>query len=155
LNMVYLNGAGDVAVDAGGSVYVTDVLNYRVRKISPSTDTRSFSLPAAGGHYEATSLTGASMESGYGILQPNDGNVTPYGVAVFSYRPNGVLISETAVPASPLRTSGRIYADSNGAVRTGIALANPGDQDAAISFYFTDQSGTDIGSGAMTLPAHE
>jgi sugar lactone lactonase YvrE len=155
LNMVYLNGSGDVAVDAGGNVYVTDVLNYRVRKISPSRDTRSFSLPAAGGHYETTSLTNASLDAGYGILQPNGGSVTPYGVAVFSYRPNGVLISETAVPASPLRTSGRIYAESNGPVRTGIAIANPGDQDAAISFYFTDQSGTDMGSGAMTLPAHE
>jgi hypothetical protein len=119
------------------------------------TDTRSFSLPAAAGHYEATSLSGASMDAGYGILQPNRGNVTPYGVAVFSYRPNGVLINETAVPASPLRTAGRIYAESNGAVRTGIAVANPGDQDAAISFYFTDQSGTNIGSGAMTLPAHQ
>jgi hypothetical protein len=68
---------------------------------------------------------------------------------------NGVLVSETAVPASPLRQSGRIFTESSGAVRTGIAIANPNGQDAVISFYFTDKDGVNLNSGTTTLPAHE
>ena len=78
----------------------------------------------------------------------------PSGLAIFSYRQNGVLVSEAGVPASTPMLKGRIYANVTGAVNTGIALANPNDSQATISFFFTDANGTDFGNGSMIIPAH-
>ena len=49
------------------------------------------------------------------------------------------------MPASGLLTSGRIYAEISGAINTGVAIANPANQTATITFFFTDSSG-DFGS---------
>jgi hypothetical protein len=49
---------------------------------------------------------------------------------------------------------GRIYADVSGFVNTGVALANPNDSQATVSFYFTDPNGTDFSKGNMIIPAH-
>jgi hypothetical protein len=78
----------------------------------------------------------------------------PSGLAIFSYRQNGVLVSEAGVPASTAMLRGRIYANVSGSVNTGIALANPNDSQATISFFFTDATGTDFGNGSMIIPAH-
>src|ERR1051326_5376475 len=118
---------GDVAVDTAGNLYIADTLNNRIRKVSPLTATQSFSLAASSVNYRETPLLSGPIAVGYGTLQPGAGNTTPSGIAVYSYRPNGVLVSETAVPASPLRQSGRVFAESIGSVRTGIAIANPND----------------------------
>ena len=39
----------------------------------------------------------------------------------------------------------------NGPVNTGLAIANPNSQAATISFYFTNQSGTNFGAGTATV----
>jgi sugar lactone lactonase YvrE len=150
-----LNAPTAIAVDATGNLYISDGGNYRIRKVSPSTASQSFTLSASSVNYRETTVLSGPIAVGYGTIQPVAGHTTPYGIAVYRYRPNGVLVSETAVPASPLRQSGRIYAESNGTVRTGIAIANPNDQDASISFYFTDKAGANLNGGTTTLPAHE
>jgi hypothetical protein len=75
-------------------------------------------------------------------------------LAIFSLRNGNVVVSEAGVPASPLIQSGRIYAEVNGPVNTGLAIANPNNQAATISFYFTDASGRDFGQGTLTIPAN-
>ena len=149
------NSLTGIAVDAAGNVYISDNGNNRIRKVSPAAATQSFTLTASSMNLRETASVSGPMLVGYGMVEPAAGKTTPSGIAVFSYRPNGVLVSETAVPASPLRQSERIFAESTGAVRTGIAIANPSDQDAAISFYFTDKDGGNLNSGTTTLPAHE
>src|SRR5439155_13759702 len=71
----------------------------------------------------------------------------------FGLRTNNVLVSEAGVPASPLIRNGRIYADVSGPVNTGLAIANPNDQTANITFSFTRSAGTDFGGGSTTVPA--
>src|SRR5439155_7480872 len=69
------------------------------------------------------------------------------GVAIFGLRQNDKLVTEAGVPASPRVTSARIYAEVSGPVNTGLAIANPNDQPATISFHFTDTSGADFAAG--------
>ncbi len=100
-----------------------------------------------------TSGEAATVSVGYGQLRPGQDSATPSGLAIFSFRQNGILVSETGVPATPEITSGRIYAEVNDTIRTGLAIANPGPQDAVVTFYFSDQSRSSFGNGTTTLPA--
>jgi subtilisin family serine protease len=125
-----------------------------VKLVIPAVSTHTFNLGTSSGDDVTMVADINTVAVGYGTVQPANGNPTPAGIEVFSYRPNGVLISETAVPASHLRQTGRIYAESSGPVRTGIAIANPADQDAVISFYLTDSNGVNFGDGTTTIPAH-
>jgi uncharacterized repeat protein (TIGR01451 family) len=87
-------------------------------------------------------------------VQPDSANTTPSGVAIFGLRQSGVVVSEAGVPASPLIQSGRIYAEVNVPVNTGIAIANPNPQPTTISFNFTDSNGADFGAGTKILGAN-
>jgi hypothetical protein len=76
------------------------------------------------------------------------------GVSIISDRSSsGVLVSEAGVPASAETSSGRIYVEISSTVNTGVALSNLTLQDATVSYYFTDTSGNDFGSGSFTLRA--
>jgi hypothetical protein len=76
------------------------------------------------------------------------------GVAIIGLRQGGVLVTEAGVPASAEVVSGRIYAEIQGPVNTGIALSNFDELDALVSFSFTDSNGNDFGAGSFTLPAN-
>src|SRR5438034_8976688 len=108
-----------------------------------------------GANYWAMTSVSGPITIGHGRIQPAQGNATPDGVAVLSYRSKDVLVSEAAVPASPLLQAGRIYAESNSVLRTGVAIANPNDQSATVSFYFTDKDGFNFNSGTMTLGSRQ
>jgi hypothetical protein len=75
----------------------------------------------------------------------------PAGMAIYSLRQNGNLISEASVQAAPLISSGRVYAEISGPVNTGIAIANPNSQAVTISFYFTDGLGNNFGQGSTNI----
>src|SRR5439155_3812684 len=91
---------------------------------------------------------------GYARIIPDSGNTTPAGIAIFGVTQNGVLVSEAAVPASPLIQTGRIYAEVNGPVNTGLAITNPNSQPVTLSFYFTDASGINLNSGSTVISAN-
>ena len=78
---------------------------------------------------------------------------TPSGIAIIGYSPGGVLIAEAGVPASELVREGRIFAEVNGPVNTGLAIANPNDAPATIDFYFTGADGARFAEGAYVLDA--
>jgi NHL repeat len=114
-----------------------------------------FSIADNGGVSLVSSGTSqATSAAGYAEILPDTGSTVPAGLAIFGFRKNGVLISETSVPAAPLIQSGRMYAEMNGSVDTGIALANPNEQSATISFYFTDSSGNNSAGDETVIPAN-
>jgi hypothetical protein len=97
--------------------------------------------------------------AGYARILTTSGS-TPSGVAIFGERNGaGTLVTEAGVPASALIQNGRIYAEVgagglNGlGTDIGLAIANPGTQDATISFHFTNDSGIDIGASTYVLIA--
>jgi hypothetical protein len=93
---------------------------------------------------------------GFVRVQPNAGSSTPFGMAFLGFSRGGALVTETGVPALATVQSGRVAIEVNGPVNTGVVVTNPNDQNVVVSFYFTDESGTDFGNGSFTLaPNHQ
>jgi hypothetical protein len=106
---------------------------------------------------------------GYAVSNVTSGD-SPYGVAVFSFKPNGITISEAGVPASPPTTSARIFIDyrfgvlgvpgrsDSGAVNinTGFGIVNCGSDTAHITYTLLDTNGTAIttGQGILAVGNH-
>ena len=133
---------------------IQDVFNFTGNPLPvPAGPTTTFSIPQGGGQAWLTTTTTDSIQVGYARVQPDTGTSRPSGVAIFGFRTGGILVSEAGVPASAAVQSGRVYCDVSGPVNTGIALANPSNQDAVLSFYFTDMAGNDFGQGSFTLNA--
>ena len=114
-----------------------------------------FSVPDRGGIFLISQSTSPELHVGYGQVETDDGMGPPAGLAIFSSRVNGVLVSEAGVPAVPPVLEGRIFAETDGAVRAGIAMANPNDTAATITFFFTDSDGIDSGHDTFTLGPRE
>jgi len=148
-------GNGDLT-DLGDFIYT------RVDRVDPAApappppdlSTRAFMIVNRGGVSVITDGSG-DQTVGYSRIQPDNGNTAPAGVAIFGFRQNNVLVTEAGVPASPLFTNARIYAEVSGPVNTGVAFANPTNQAAHISFHFTDMQGADFGAGSLTLDANQ
>ena len=116
----------------------------------PADSAISFAILDRGGASLISRGDAGNLLTGYGRMRVDIGT-TPSGFAIFGFQENGVLISEAAVPASPLIQVGRIYAEVDGPVNTGIAVANPNGDEAVLSFFYTDSDGNDFGNGTLTL----
>jgi TonB family protein len=133
--------------------------NIQAQSSTVTVTQTDFSFVDRGGVSRTADGTGNDVIVGYGRIQPNARNTNAAGVAIFGYRNNGTLISEVGVPATRPIVRGRIYAATLGtniglaAGRTGVAFVNPNDQDASVSFFFTDAAGFDFGSGVTSIPA--
>src|SRR5213593_2815483 len=142
-----------VSLDGTNTLLIADSANSRIRKVVfPAT---SFAITDRGGSTLRTAGNPTLLQTGYGRIQPDAGRTTPAGLAIYSYRPGNYLISETGVPAAPALQSGRIYAEVNGSVNTGLAIANPNGQTATITFFYTDGSGNDVGFGKIVLGSNQ
>ena len=131
-----------------------------VHPVSPQSPepvgTGSFSIPDRGGRSTTPSGEAETVRIGYGRIRTDAGSTTPSGIAIFQFRDSqGILISEASVPAAELIQEGRIFAEVNGPVNTGLAIANPNDATATIDFYFTDSGGTSFSYGTVQLDAHQ
>jgi hypothetical protein len=112
----------------------------------------TFTIGDGGGmSLQTAGAASAPVAVGYARVNANAGTQPPSGLAIIDFRQNGVLVSEAGVPASGLITSGRIYAEISSTINTGVAIANPTNQTATITFFFTDSSG-DFGSSGTTIP---
>jgi hypothetical protein len=148
-----------VARDAAGNkmtspaVVVTVSNTVNTSATPQSTPTVRYLIPGEGAMLWSTRAASAAMAVGYARVQADPGNGALGGVAIFSYHSGDVLVSQASVPMSVPMQSGRIYAEVNGPVNTGVAFANPNDEDAVISFSFTDSSGRDSSNGIFFLGA--
>ncbi len=121
----------------------------------PSMNTVPFTLTDRGSESVVTQGNSGSGNTQVGYARVTDvSGRAPSGLAIFGYRQNGVLISEAAVPSSRLLTRGRIYAQTGPTVRSGLAIANPNAEPAAVSFTFTDENGRDVASNSTTIGAN-
>ena len=154
VTLSYLADAMHPIRDEAGSP-AAPLTDAPVRNQTPASGLLPFSVPDRGG-FSATSQDAEPMlRVGYGQVETDAGMTPPAGLAIFGSRVNGVLVSEAGVPASAAVLEGRIFAETAGPVRTGLALANPNDTAATITFFFTDSNGIDSGHDTFTLGPRE
>ena len=91
---------------------------------------------------------GATATTGSAVLTTN-GNVG--GFAVFRYNPTG---QEAVVPLEAVDAPSYVLAfDNTGSLGTGLAIANVAAQAASVSVVIRDDTGAQIGTGSINLPA--
>ena len=90
----------------------------------PSSSTFSYSIPASGSFMLQTDGSSSSTQVGWARVTPGTGNSAPIGAGIFSYSPQGILITESGVPSAVPTTKARIYIDKSNGHDTGIALVN-------------------------------
>jgi len=136
-----------------------DFIYTRVDRVPPAaappteTTVKPYTLVDRGGMSVITDGSGG-LRVGYARIQPDSGQTTPAGVAIFGGRTGNTLVSETGVPAAPALTTGRIYAEIAGAVNTGFAIVNPSSSTATVNFLYTNTAGADVGAGSTTIAAN-
>src|SRR5262249_7099581 len=142
-----------------GELYVVD-LKGTVYAITNPDGAVAPGLPFNISNHGAFSFSTApqsGLTTGYARIEaPNRSGYLglPGGMAIFSYRQSGVLVSEASVPAAPLVSSGRTYVELTGPVNTGIAIANPNPQAATIDYSFTGANGEDLAAGSWVIEAN-
>ncbi len=163
-----LSSPWGVATDSAGNLYIADTNNNRVRKVVPGKPESSLdlTLSAGGAASSFTAGGGETVQAGYAILTVNS-DTTPYGTAVFSFKQNGVTVSEAGVPASPPTTSARIFIDYRSAVaavpgridagtidiNTGIAVVNLGSGMGNVTYHLRNSLGATLSNGHGTIAA--
>ena len=119
----------------------------------PTLNTVPFSMTDRGTNSVATQGSSGNLQVGYARVADSSGKA-PSGLAIFSYRQNGVLVSEAGVPASKLLSQGRMYAETSGTVHSGLAIANPNSDSSVVSFSFIDTNGKTFSTGSTTILAN-
>jgi hypothetical protein len=122
---------------------------------------------AAGGSTSAVTAGAAdTTQTGYMTAAVKSGD-TPYGIAVFRYIQDGIVVSEAAVPSSPPTRSARLFVDygphvaagpahlATGTVNTntGFAIVNPADATAHVTYTLRDLLGQTLATGHGALDA--
>jgi sugar lactone lactonase YvrE len=106
----------------------------------------------AQGSYRAEFDRPAGIASGYAVVTASAGSPLPAGTAIFQFKRNGSIVTEAGVAATPATTSARIFVDNAGSF-TGLAVCNPSDQAAALTFTLLDRHGAVLDSATRTVAA--
>ena len=143
---------GLTVLKAGSIVFVTALCLFSQ---SPSNSV-PFTLPPGAATSFVTCGSPGSLNTGFAGVLMDAGNTAPDGFELFQFRSNNILVSEAAVPASALSLNKELFVEIGGNVTTGIAIANPNQAAATISFDFQDPvirfRGGGVNAGTVTIP---
>jgi hypothetical protein len=120
----------------------------------------AYAIPARSARVLATIGTPSTTLAGTVRVVPDEGTVAPSALAIFSYARDGVVVTESGVPAVPRTNSFRMYveisgeAGAAGSIRSGLAVGNATSNTGTVFFTLTDLTGASVGpTRTRTLPA--
>jgi hypothetical protein len=117
-----------------------------------AASTFPYSIPAAGAFIFQTDGSPASTRVGWIRVSPNSGSTTPVGAGVFSFSPQGILVTESGIPSAVPTTRARLFVDKSNGHDTGLAIANPGSTAGSVTVQAYQKDGiTTAGNGTSTL----
>ena len=123
----------------------------------------NYSIPARSSQKLPTAGAGSAILTGSVQVVPAAGTSAPSGLAIFSFRNNGVTVAEAGVPAVPSGTAFRLYAEASGnfsggaagSIQTGLAIANTSANAATVTLELAKLDGTSTGlTGTLQIPAN-
>ncbi len=137
------------------------VITVRVNPLSQTT----LSLSGGGAVSTSTLRSAGELIAGYAVGTVGSGSA-PYGTAVFSYRQNGVVVSEVGVPASPPTLAARFFVDTRTKVSqasgsgtvdifTGFAAVNPNNAASILNLKLRNSDGVSLTQGIVRLAGGE
>src|SRR5262245_19041514 len=91
---------------------------------------------------------------GYAVAEPVVPGTQMTGLAIISRKQSGATVSEVGIPATPFVKEGRLFVDVTSTGRSVLSIANPSDQDADVSFFYTDGTGNTTQFASTTVTAH-
>lgn len=144
------------AEDESGEIYVIShggTISRIAGSIPAQVSQAHFSAPQRGLDSLPTARVGLPFAAGYSWLLGETGKSLPHSLALLSSEQNGILIAESAIPASQPVRAGRIPAIVDESAVTGVAFANPNTSDVTVAFYFTNSAGSDSELRRITIPA--
>ncbi len=144
-----------VAIDSSGnsaSVLEYDIAPRSVQRIQTTgAPARSaFPFTTNGGFAFRTTGSATDQANGFAVETPAAGSAWN-GLAITELQQNGATVSQTGLPAPPLRQNGRFFAESAAQVQTTMTIVNPADGDVGVDLYFTDQSGVSASPVKVTI----
>ena len=139
---------------ASGSISYTDSsgLPLPLRLNNSSASSFPYQIDP-NGTFKASLDSPSSLTVGYATVSPDPSSPSPSGTAIFQFSRNNSIVTEAGVASSPPTSNARIFVD-NIDTFTGLALANPSSQTAAVRFLLLDRFGNLISSSSRSLPPH-
>jgi hypothetical protein len=105
-------------------------------------------------------IGGQTVNTGWIEVMPDAMSAAPSGLVIFSFKSNGITVSETGVPSVALSQTFQTYVENSGAfgspssLQTGLAIANPSQSDITVSLDLFALNGQPFGDrGTLTVPA--
>ena len=105
-------------------------------------------LVAAGGVFKLETDGTGDTQTGYATVVSDNQNSQITGTIIYN-----ISGFEASVPSSSSSPSHHVFAERSLTADTGIALANPGDENIAIALLLLDQNGQTAGQATLDLPA--
>jgi hypothetical protein len=137
-------GAIQIHGDAGAPLAVEQL-------DGPVASSFAYSIPPHGSFVFETAGSAAEARVGWALLTPDPGTGSPVGAALFQLGQEGIVVTESGVPAATATTRARVYIDTSGGHDTGLALANPGSAPLTVTPTAYGADGTQV-VGSVSAP---
>jgi hypothetical protein len=118
-----------------------------------------FAIAARSSFVYQTSGSGTTIQTGSVRITPAGGNSAPTALTIFSFKSNGVTVTQAGVPTTT-GTALRTYVEASGAqgtpgsVRSGIAIANTSSSAVNVVLNLSDLAGNPVATTTLSIAAN-